>query len=108
MKNEKRGITIGAFTSQPLGGFVASPIAHHMKEKLRCKGLLMYCDDTLGLARSKAECWSQLNEYIRISDAEGLVIKASMVVAPIAHLVNDNGERKKKRRRQRSRKRPKD
>lgn len=100
MTNAKRGITIGAYTSQPLGGFAASPIAHHIKESLRCKCFLMYCDDSLGLARSKAEAWAQLNEFIRVSEQYGLVVKASMIVAPIAHLAKHG---KKKRRRQRGR-----
>ena len=69
-----------------------------MKEQLRIKCYLRYCDDTMGLARTKAEAWAQLNEYDRLSSELGLVMKASAIVAPIAHL--DYG---KKRRRKRQR-----
>ena len=71
-----------------------------MKERKRSKCFLMYCDDTLGLARTKAEAWAQLNEFMSVSERYGLVVKASMVVAPIAHLEHHG---KKKRRRQRGR-----
>jgi len=70
-----------------------------MKENLHCKCYLRYCDDTVGLARTKAEAWAQYNEYEKMSDEAGLVIKANVIVAPIAHL--DYGKKKKKRRRQR-------
>ncbi len=51
----------------------------------------------MGLARTKAEAWAMLNEYDRLSSELGLVVKASAIVAPIAH----RGYGKKKRRRQR-------
>lgn len=88
---------IGAFPSQPIGNFTASSIDHHMKEKMHCKCYLRYCDDTMGLARSKAEAWKMVNEYVRLSDEKGLVVKAGIIVAPIAHV--EYG-RKKHRKRQ--------
>ena len=69
-----------------------------MKERLHCKCYLRYCDDTVGLARSKAEAWAMYNEYEKMSNEYGLVIKANVIVAPIAHLAYG---KKKKRRRQR-------
>lgn len=91
---------IGGYPSQLIGNLVASPVDHYMKEKLRAKCYLRYCDDTVCLARSKAEAWRLANEYERQSAALGLVVKASAVVAPIPY--NSHERRKgKKRRRQR-------
>ena len=90
---------IGGYPSQTIGNFSASRVDHHMKEKMHCKCYLRYCDDTMGLARTKAEAWRMLNEYDRISSELGLVVKASAIVAPIAL----RGYGKKKRKRQRGR-----
>lgn len=98
-KNGVRGVPIGGYPSQIIGNFSASKIDHHMKEDLHCKCYLRYCDDTVGLARTKAEAWAMLNEYDRISSELGLVVKASYIVAPIAHRVY--GKKHKKRKRQR-------
>ena len=96
----KRGLPIGANTSQPLGNFASSPIDHYMKEHVKCKCYLRYCDDVVGLAKTKGEAWDQLNEYYRKSKEFGFVMKADAFVAPIA---TRNGHGKKKRKRQRSR-----
>ena len=77
----KRGLPIGANTSQPLGNFASSPVDHYMKEQVRCKCYLRYCDDVLGLARTKGEAWAQLNEYYRKSCEYGFVMKADAIVA---------------------------
>ena len=53
--NGRRGVPIGAFTSQPIGNFAASRIDHTMKEKYHVKCLHRYCDDNVMLARSKSE-----------------------------------------------------
>lgn len=79
-----------------------------MKEDVGCKGYLRYCDDTLGLARTKAEAWGQLNEYERLSGEAGFIVKAGAVVAPIATMVRRDGKKKKLRKRQRGRGRKKD
>ncbi len=89
---------IGGYPSQIIGNFSASSIDHHMKEKMRCKCYLRYCDDTAGLARTKGEAWSMLNEYDRISSELGLVVKASYIVAPIAHKVYGKKKRRKRQR----------
>lgn len=96
-ENVRRGIPIGAYTSQPLGNFIASPIAHYMKDVMRSKCFLMYCDDALCLARSKGEAWTMLNEFEAQAERLGLVVKASAVVAPIAHLANEKKHRKRQR-----------
>lgn len=94
----KRGLPIGANTSQPLGNFASSPVDHYMKEQIRCKCYLRYCDDVLGLARTKGEAWAQLNEYYRKSCEYGFVMKADAIVAPIATRKR-NGKKKRKRQR---------
>ncbi len=68
-----------------------------MKEVMHCKCYLRYCDDSMGMARTKAEAWSMLNEYDRKSAELGLVVKASAIVAPIAHKVNGKKKRKRQR-----------
>ena len=69
-----------------------------MKETLHCKCYLQYCDDVTGLARSKAEAWKALNEFTRLSTEAGLVVKANVIVAPIAHLANGKRKRRKRQR----------
>ena len=97
----KRGMSIGAYISQPLGNYVLSTIDHYMKERLRVKCYLRNCDDTVGLARTKSEARRQLEEYERLSAELGLVVKASAFYAPIRY----EGAKKKRRKRQRGRKR---
>ena len=48
-----------------------------------------------------------LNEYVRASEKLGLVVKASYIIAPIAHKEIDNG-RKRNRKRKRGNKRKRD
>ena len=97
-----RGITIGGCASQLIGNLSVNHIDHRMKEvPTKCKCYVRYCDDTTGLARTKAEAWAMLNNYIRMSDALGLAVKHSFVVAPIGSNKRD-GHGKKKRKRQRS------
>ena len=77
-----------------------------MKEEVRVKCYLRYCDDTVGLARTKGEAWKALNEYERMSAEAGFVVKASAIVAPIAH--KTDGKWKKRRKRQRGHRRKDD
>ena len=72
--NGRRGVPIGAFTSQPIGNFAASRIDHTMKEKYRVKCLHRYCDDNVMLARSKAEALFLIRAYERESAKVGLVV----------------------------------
>ena len=99
----RRGVPIGAFTSQPLGNFAASIIDHHVKMRVKC--YLRYCDDATGRARTKAQARRDMEEFERISAEIGLVVKLSAVVAPIG--IERRNERKKNRKRKRS-KRPHD
>jgi hypothetical protein len=101
MKKLIRGFTIGAFTSQPIGNYVANPIDRAIKERMHCKCYLRYCDDTVGMAKTKAEAWRQVREFIRLSDEAGLVVKANFKVSKLA----TNEKAKKHRWRQRGRKR---
>lgn len=96
--SRKRGIPIGGYPSQPIGNFTVSSIDHLMKEKKHAKCYLRYCDDTLGLTRTKAEAWAQLNEYDRLSSELGLTVKTSAIVAPIAHLSNGKKHKRKRQR----------
>ena len=98
--NIKRGVPIGAFTSQPIGNFSASQIDHHMKEKMRVKCYLRYCDDATGRAKTKAQARRDMEEFERVSSEIGLVVKHSAVVAPIG--IEKRNGRKKNRKRKRS------
>lgn len=75
--NGKRGITIGAFTSQPLGNLAVSSLDHHFKERYHVKCLHRYCDDNVMLAKTKGEAKFLLMEYTREAEALGLVVKAN-------------------------------
>lgn len=95
-KDKRRGIPIGASPSQPLGNFTTHRIDHQMKERLRVKIYLRYCDDTVGMARTKAEAWKQVNEFERMNEEMGLVIKHDVIVAPFGK--NKNGKHRKRQR----------
>lgn len=80
-----------------------------MKHSGRRAAYLRYCDDVLGLARTKAEAVRAMKKFQELSVASGLVIKASSVVSPIGINISDDEkrERKKKRKRQRGGRRKK-
>ena len=46
---------------------------------------------------NKGEAWAMLNEYDRESSRLGLVVKASYIVAPIAHKAYGKKRRKRQR-----------
>ncbi len=94
---KKRGVPIGSYTSQPLGNFILSVIDHAMKEKFKTKCYHRYCDDTVGLAKSKAEAKVLLKEYDRMSSELGLVVKATSFIAPIQKKVYGKKKRKRQR-----------
>jgi hypothetical protein len=104
MKNCKRGAPIGDYSSQPVCNLAVNTLDRLVKEKLKCKGYVRYCDDVTGLAFTKAEAKRQLREYIRLSDEMGLVVKADFIISKIA----TNEKKKKRRWRQRGRKRERD
>lgn len=74
-----------------------------MKETAGVRCYIRYCDDVVGLARTKAEAKRALNAYDRASAALGLCVKASATLSPVRHTVQHG--RKRKRGRQRGRKR---
>lgn len=86
----KRGIPIGAFTSQPLGNFILSAIDHAVKEKLKVKCYIRYCDDSVMLAKTKSEAQFLLKEYNRMCAEIGLVVKSNSFIAPIEYLSEGN------------------
>lgn len=94
---KKRGVPIGSYISQPSGNFSLSIIDHAMKEVFKAKCYHRYCDDTVALAKSKAEAKVLLREYDRMSSELGLVVKATSFIAPIQK--NVNGKKKRKRQR---------
>lgn len=99
--NVKRGVPIGAYISQPLGNFGLTSIDHFMKEVWRLKGYFRYSDDTTGFARTKGEAKRHMRDFIFLTESiTGLVVKASLELAPLATIC-ENGKRKNKRKRQR-------
>lgn len=106
-KNDLRGIRIGAISSQTLGNLSKSPIDHRMKHGGRKRAYFSYCDDVMGMARTKAEAIRDMLKFIEESSKMGLVVKATAFVSRIGEN-KTYGERKKKRKRQRSHKRSQD
>lgn len=102
--NGRRGVPIGAFTSQPIGNFAASRIDHTMKEKYRVKCLHRYCDDNVMLARSKAEALFLIRAYERESAKVGLVVKANSCIAPIGTETKNGNKKHRKRKRSKRKK----
>ena len=102
--NGKRGVPIGAFTSQPIGNFAASQIDHTMKEKYHVKCLHRYCDDNVMLARSKAEALFLIRAYERESAKVGLVVKANSCIAPIGTETKNGNKKRRKRKRSKRKK----
>ncbi len=99
---KKRGVPIGAYTSQPLGNFILSVVDHAVKEQLRVKCYERYCDDSTMLAKTKSEAQFLLKEYNRMCVNIGLVVKSNSFAAPIEY-VNDKNKRKRKRKRSKNR-----
>jgi hypothetical protein len=103
--SEGRGLPIGDYKSQTFGNLSSCRVDRYMKEVVRCKGYVRYCDDVVGMAHTAEEARHQLEEYIRISEKYGHVVKAGFTISKIARV-----EKRKKRRRwrQRGRKRQTD
>ena len=105
MKNfGKRGVPIGAYTSQPLGNFAVSPIDHKFKEQYKVKCLHRYCDDNVMLARTKGEAKFLLREYNRVSAEYGLVVKGNSCISPIGTEVRHENKKHRKRKRSKRKK----
>lgn len=100
----KRGVPIGAYTSQPLGNFAVSPIDHKFKEQYKVKCLHRYCDDNVMLARTKGEAKFLLREYNRVSAEYGLVVKGNSCISPIGTEVRHENKKHRKRKRSKRKK----
>ena len=104
MRSARRGVPIGAYTSQPIGNVAASAIDQHMKEVGGVKGYLRECDDVVGLSLSMSQARRELAEFERKSMMAGLTIKANAVVS----VIGTERRRDRRRKRMRGRKRKKD
>jgi len=65
-KNNK-GLSIGAVTSQFLAIYYCNDLHHFIKEKLRCKHVIIYMDDYLILDTNKdrlKEIWFEIDKYL--------------------------------------------
>ena len=98
-----RGTPIGAVSSQTLGNLAISVIDHKMKYNDRKSAYFRYCDDVLGLARTKAEAIRKMMEFQKLSSEVGVVLKASAVVSPIGRNLTDNERKRHKKKRKRQR-----
>jgi hypothetical protein len=95
MNDNAYGISIGGYPSQLIGNFVVSDIDHRIKR--RCRAYLRYCDDDMGMARTKAEARQQLTEFIAAAAKHGLTVKHGAIVAPIGRVKKQKIKRKRKR-----------
>lgn len=98
-----RGTPIGAVSSQTIGNLAASDIDHKMKRNGKKAGYFRYCDDVLGLARTKAEAIRKMKEFRQYSMEIGVVLKANAVVSPIGENISDDDKRRRKKKRKRQR-----
>ncbi len=99
-----RGIPIGAVSSQTIGNLATSRVDHLMKRNGKKKGYFRYCDDVLGLAKTKAEAIRDMKAFRKESMNEtGVVLKANAVVSPIGRNITDDEKRKRKKKRKRQR-----
>ncbi|MDD4515112.1 RNA-directed DNA polymerase [Massilibacteroides sp.] len=96
MKKTRRGVAIGAYTSQPLGNFCLYAIDHHIKEQLRIKCYLRYCDDVIWMTKTKAEAKKVLREYDRMCTEMGLTVKAGAIISRIGNEKKRNGRKRQR------------
>ena len=100
----RRGVPLGASTSQPNGNFAVSSIDHAMKERLRIKCYLRYCDDSAWMAKTKAEARRQLHEFNRMAEELGVCVKANAIISPIGDCFKNEHKTNRKRKRSHKRK----
>lgn len=104
----QRGTPIGAVTSQLIGNLAVKRIDHKMKANGKGQEYFRYCDDVVGLARTKAEAKRKAREFYRTASELGLCVKANIVLSPIGQVRQTNETRQKKRKRQRGGRRTRD
>lgn len=49
------GLAIGNYISQPLGNLYLSGLDHYLKQNLKCRAMVRYCDDITVFSNSKEE-----------------------------------------------------
>lgn len=78
------GIPLGNYTSQPLGNFYLAYFDHYVKEKMKAKKFLRYCDDLLFLSGNKEELHRIRKEVVCYLDNHlGLQVKQNWRIAPV-------------------------
>lgn len=97
--NGRRGTPIGAVTSQMIGNLTGKRIDHAVVYDSRNHGYLRYCDDALGLARTKAEARKKLRIFYEKATELGLCVKSNIVISPIGHERKPGQKKKRKRQR---------
>lgn len=102
MKEKRtRGVPIGGISSQAIGNLSMSVSDHYMTRIGKGNPYIRYCDDVVGLARTKGEAKRMLRAFIARTEASGLVVKANAVISPIGFNHEGKVQRAHKRKRQR-------
>ena len=100
-----RGTPIGAVSSQTVGNLAMSKTDHLMKHKGKKTPYFRYCDDAMGLGRTKAEVIREMKKFYQSATEAGIVVKANAFVSRIGINIGEDdaadGKKKKKRKRQR-------
>lgn len=79
-----QGVPIGSYTSQFFANFYLTYFDHYIKEQLKVKYYLRYCDDLVLLSNNKKELWSwfyQIKDYL--CEELKLEIKGNYQVFPV-------------------------
>lgn len=82
--NSTKGIPIGSYTSQFLANFYLTYFDHWIKEDLKIKYYLKYCDDMVILSDSKEQLWGwfyKIKSYLK--EELNLEIKDNYQVFPV-------------------------
>lgn len=83
--DSNKGVPIGSYTSQFFGNFYLTYFDHWIKEKLKIRYYLRYCDDMVILSDNKEQLWEWFNEiqnYLRYELK--LEIKGNYQVFPVS------------------------
>lgn len=96
MRNTKRGLPIGRYTSQPLANFYLDEIDHYAKEVLHVRYYFRYCDDVLARFKTKDEAKRFLTVFDRMCINEDILIKHDAIMAKMGE--GRNGRHRKRMR----------
>ncbi|MCM1075934.1 MAG: hypothetical protein NC411_01075 [Bacteroides sp.] len=80
-----------------IGNLTGKRIDHAVVHDGKTCGYLRYCDDALGLARTKAEARRKLRIFYEKATELGLCVKSNIVISPIGH-EREPGQKKKRKR----------